>query len=157
MDASIADWINSRFDMISTIDTIGENDKKFFLITSAINEDRVDVLEFIIGRDRQEEYALVTINVLLSYSAHSGKVKAMKWLIDNGADVNARNVTKDSDQTPVFCAAINGHVEAIKLLKEHGADINARNDDGVTPLGMAIKNSHIEAAEYLRANGALER
>ena len=59
----------------------------------------------------------------------------MRFLVDKGADVNARNNTKeypdDIGETILFKAY---KPELIKYLVDKGADVNARDDMGRTPL-----------------------
>lgn len=40
-------------------------------------------------------------------------------------------------------------LSAIKILVEAGAPVNMVNDDGYTPLGLAVMHDNVEAAEYL--------
>lgn len=63
-------------------------------------------------------------------------MELVKTLIDNCADVNARD--KD-DNTPLHLALKTRKVELIKLLIDKGADMNASNNDGYTPLLLALK------------------
>ena len=56
----------------------------------------------------------------------------MKFLLEHGADVNARdNTLKDSLH---FLAEHGGYLEVARMLVRHGADINSRDDSGKTPL-----------------------
>lgn len=47
-----------------------------------------------------------------------GQEKAIRWLIKNGADVNAMDLVGD---TPLNCAANLGDMTAVRVLLEHGA------------------------------------
>jgi ankyrin repeat protein len=42
----------------------------------------------------------------------------------------------------------------VELLLERGADPEAVEDNGATPLQLALKNGHTGVAEVLRARGA---
>ena len=68
-----------------------------------------------------------------------------KLLIDNGADVNARN---NKGETPLF---YSNHPEFAKLLIKYGADVNARNNDSETPLFYVKK---LAFAKLFIDNGA---
>jgi len=74
----------------------------------------------------------------------------MKWLKEQGFDVNAKN---DSADTPMHSAAKGGHVSAMQWLKEQGADVNAKIR-WRTPMYEAACGGNIEAMEWLKENGA---
>ncbi|MHC4604821.1 MAG: ankyrin repeat domain-containing protein [Planctomycetota bacterium] len=42
------------------------------------------------------------------------------------------------------------------MLISHGADVTAKNDDGETPLDLAIRDGYKELVELLRKHGAKE-
>ena len=80
----------------------------------------------------------------------------MKMLIDNGADVNARESSHGF--SPLHSAAINEKLSLVKMLVERGADVNARGkgeESEYTPLSWALINSNYEMVEYLRTHGAI--
>jgi len=84
-------------------------------------------------------------------AAKQGDVEAAKWLIENGADINAKN---NNDYTALINAAINGYTAIVELLIENGADINAKNNNGNTALTLAAYNGHTDIVKYLIENGA---
>ena len=57
------------------------------------------------------------------------QVKMTEFLIQNGADVNAKG---DDGGTALHAAAFLGQYEIAKLLIQNGADVNARNNEGET-------------------------
>lgn len=67
----------------------------------------------------------------LHKAAYEGHYAIAKILIDNGAEINARD---KFDETSLHEAARYGKTEIVKLLVEHNADINALNKDNKTPL-----------------------
>lgn len=65
----------------------------------------------------------------------------MEYLIEIGADVNARNSSGDS---VLLMAAQKNNREAGELLLKHKADIFATNMENNSPLRVAFKNANVE-------------
>jgi uncharacterized protein len=76
-----------------------------------------------------------------------------RWLIEQGADVNAAadNAMKVA---PVHAAAAACDRETMALLLERGADPNARQQADYTPLHGAASRGDVEMAKLLLAHGA---
>ena len=66
-----------------------------------------------------------------------GDAQAVRKLIDNGADVNARDA---EGNTPLILASFYASPTCVALLLENGADANAANKAGVTALHRAATN-----------------
>ena len=95
------------------------------------------------------------INDDLRSAAGSDNVKKVSRLLDNGADVNAKDKIGN---TPLHYTAGWGHKDVAalliaELLIAKGADVNDKNNDGDTPLHIAVKNGHMDVAELLRQKG----
>ncbi|MDX6385858.1 MAG: hypothetical protein QOK48_3431 [Blastocatellia bacterium] len=86
----------------------------------------------------------------LFLAASSGKLRAVRYLLDEGAEVNCREAGGSS---PLIEAAYNGHVEVIKELLLRGAEVNAISDYG-TALDIAISRRNSATVEVLRHLGA---
>lgn len=68
--------------------------------------------------------AAENLNDQLLTAARKGDLRAVRALVDKGADVNAKTVHGVS----ALCfAAGNGHLETVKFLLERGADLNAKD------------------------------
>ena len=87
--------------------------------------------------------------------------RAVKTLLDAGADINAIN---EADYTALHGAAFRGLNEVIQILVDRGADINARDFKGQTPYRIAegAKQSfqfqaYPETAEFIKQLGANTR
>ena len=52
---------------------------------------------------------------------------AVKWLLDHGADPNARWSHWDADVTPLHLAVLGAHAEIVRLLLHAGADPRIRD------------------------------
>ena len=87
----------------------------------------------------------------LHIKCSQGDIEAVKWHLDEGADVNAKD---KEGMTPLHCAASSDYKEIIELLIAKGADVNAKTKSGRTPLDRAISNNHPETADLLRKHGA---
>ena len=87
----------------------------------------------------------------LHAAAIENDMEAARWLIANGAEVNAKT---DRDNTPLHDAAAKNAAEVAKLLIDNGAEVNAKNEDGNTPLHFAAENNAAEVAKLLIDNGA---
>ena len=70
----------------------------------------------------------------LHHAAGFGDIETIKLLLDNGADVNAKNRL---DGTPLHWAVRSD--EKTRLLLKHGAEINSKTQDGSTPLYLASR------------------
>ena len=80
----------------------------------------------------------------LSWAALLDEAKIAKFLIEKGADVNAKS--RDGG-TPLHSAAFLGHTEIAELLIQKGADVNPENYKGETPLDASAVNW--EATEFI--------
>jgi hypothetical protein len=63
----------------------------------------------------------------LDWAARKGHSEITRLLLQNGADVNAKDRW---DRTPLHCSAFYGHIDILHLLVENGADLEAQDDDG---------------------------
>jgi ankyrin repeat protein len=85
----------------------------------------------------------------LHMAAGRGHVKVAKLLLDNGAEVNARD---QSQFTPLHEAAISGSPEMVTLLLDHHADPTAKSWDGKTALIYAQDRRDQEIIRLLETN-----
>ncbi len=86
----------------------------------------------------------------LLLAAGEGRLDAVRYLLDQGADVNARDERGRSALTE---ATFYGNTSVIKELVLRGADINAVSNEG-TALDIAVSNKHDVIAELLKHYGA---
>ena len=85
-------------------------------------------------------------------AARSGDLAAIKSLVTDGTNVNART---RYDGSALAFACDKGHLDIVAYLLEHGAEVNVTdNFYEFTPIVMASFNEHVEIIELLLANGA---
>ena len=75
----------------------------------------------------------------LHAAVSSDQLKMVEWLLDAGADVNAR---QQSDYTPLMGAAANARTAIMELLLARGADAAMRTTEGRTAADLAREHGH---------------
>lgn len=71
----------------------------------------------------------------LHWACQSGHTPVVKYLLEHGADANAK---LEDNTTPLFICLRGRHPEAVRTLIENGADVNAMSDVGMTPFVLAV-------------------
>ena len=114
-----------------------------------------------------------SLNKQLLEAARKGQPNKVKWSLEAGADVNAKDnrgntpllwaafqaltsahLAIPSGDIPSYILARNRYAKVAKALIYAGADVNARNDDGDTPLLQAAWNGRTDLAKALIYAGA---
>ena len=80
-------------------------------------------------------------------AAREGDLKAVRRMIDDGADVNAFG---NGRQTALIAAAARGRREVVKVLLDAGADANLRDAKGKTAAEAAAAKGHDRIADSIR-------
>jgi ankyrin repeat protein/predicted membrane channel-forming protein YqfA (hemolysin III family) len=131
-----------------------------FFVNLAITQTRIDVMNLLLanGLDINKKInekinEMETSSTLLHIAASGGFLEAVKWLLDNGAEIDARDEPNNS--TPMHYAAQLGRIDVIRFLKERGADIYARNSGDNSPMDIAASISNkTESIKCLKELGA---
>lgn len=87
----------------------------------------------------------------LHIAAMKGKIDEMRSLIEEGADLNAKD---NAGWTPLHEACNHGHIDAVQELLRAGVLVNTPGYEDETALMDAVLNGHFEIVELLLQNGA---
>lgn len=71
--------------------------------------------------------AIAPASGTLHLAAKRGDARAAEWLLEHGADPNARWAHWDADVTPLHLAAMQGHADVARVLLDRGADPTIRD------------------------------
>lgn len=118
--------------------------------------DKVGTLEDLIKAVRWAEsqsYQKRMEQVGLIGAVKMGDIEAVKWLLDHGADVNAREDDKYG-WTALLYAQENHHLDIVKALIHKGADVNMGDNNRRTPLICASRLGNTDIVKELLAAGA---
>jgi len=86
----------------------------------------------------------------LHYAAWRGHADVCKFLLENGADIDARG---PNGITPVMMAVRSGDLETVKWLVWEVADLSLKSVDGASALSWAEKLGMEDIAKHLRLAG----
>ena len=76
----------------------------------------------------------------LNCAVYRGDIEMVKWLLHEGADVNAKG--EYPDKTALMEAATWGNVEIAEILLKAGAEVNVQDDLGCTALMWATISNY---------------
>jgi len=95
------------------------------LLFKAVQENRIDIVKELIAKGVDINVKDEVGSTPLHTAAFSGHFEIVKFLIENGADVNA--VNDEFGETPIFNAVAKGHIDIVKYLIEKGARLDIIN------------------------------
>jgi ankyrin repeat protein len=130
----------------------------FTALALAAHFGHIETLQFLISRGgNMNAVSKHSMNVTPLHAALFGRrVEAAKVLVAAGADVTPRRGGSGSPRagwTALHYCAGYGSAELVEPLIDRGADINAPDDEGKTPLQVAIESAQQEVAELLLNRG----
>lgn len=117
--------------------------------------------EIVAGSTSEAEQMIISKSVAIDeryrfgepihVAAEHGRLDMAAMLVQNGAQVNARDNTK---KQPIHKAVQQGDVKMVLFLLSNGADASARDMHGNQPLHIATDLGHAKIAEILIQHGA---
>jgi ankyrin repeat protein len=87
----------------------------------------------------------------LKQAVHDGDVKALRSLINSGADLSSLHT---DGQSLLHLASWSNDADMVELLVESGLDVSAVDEKGRTPLHFAAAYGHLMTAQQLIEMGA---
>jgi len=87
----------------------------------------------------------------LLFAARNGQTEAVKMLLDEGVEVDARGLWL---QTPLMETVRHGHVDAARLLLNRGAEVCATDQHDGTALFQAVAADQVPMVDLLLSQGA---
>ncbi len=100
---------------------------------------------------RTQESCIKYFNTPFADVSHFGYLDIVKYLVANGADINAKS---DNGGTALMFAARDGQLEIVKYLVSKGANVNYTSKHYWTALKTAAGNGQLEVVKYLISKGA---
>jgi hypothetical protein len=145
--------IGYEFYLIDGVDHAGDANAQTIL-----DRDEAQIREIAeivcLGREQIEEEIrierITESDEPLHRAIQYGDVNEVRGLIEEGADVNAKD---GSDRIPLGYAAEKGSMEIVELLISAGADVNGCGHDDLVPFVWASETGHIEIAKLLILEG----
>ena len=121
-------------------------------LNTAAHWEQNEIVELLIQKGANINYNIEPFRATpLHIAAEKGNTKMVSFLVDNGADL----IAKDNYRfTPLHLAASEGSVNSVELLIKKGSDVNAKSDSGSTPLHGAASQGHKEIAGLLIGAGS---
>ena len=122
-------------------------------IFTAVARGDVARVKALVREDKTLLKAEAGVESPLVWAAGHNKPEVLKWLLDQGADINFHN---DWDGSVLSVAVWKGHTEIVKILLDRGANIElgAGKDAYGTPLHRACWQGNKELAALLLDHGA---
>jgi RNA polymerase sigma factor (sigma-70 family) len=150
----IAQFLN---DDASLLDS--QSPEGFTALALAAHFGQINTLEFLVSRGA--DLNIVSQHAMGVTPLHAAlfgrRVEAARILIEAGADVTPKRGGPGwprAGWTALHYCASFGFVDLIRAIIERGADVNALDDEGRTPLRVAIEANHQMAANSLLQIGA---
>lgn len=142
-------WILDSGYPLTTMQEVGAT-------THAALNDRIDVLKYLLYDKKFDINTQSYDNTALESAAHFASLDTIKFLVDNGANVNGG---KKQYSPPLTTAVMFNRADVVKYLIEKGADVNLAgiSSDGSKnsrPLTKAIQSGYFDMVKLLIDNGA---
>ncbi len=147
-------------DGYSFLDTVlfNENiyDDKYKALRALSTRERLDIARALVAKGADVNEKDLDGNSCLHRAVSKGNIEIIKFLLENKADVGAKNNYFDGETALYIAIKEKKSIEIIKLLIAKGADVNTKGGQyGYTLLSMALGHpDYINVMQLLIKNGA---
>lgn len=94
-------------------------------------------------RDAANIYGMTALH----FAAQNGNTEVVKYLLENGADVNAQDTVLS--RSAIHFAAENGNLDCVRCIAEQDANLLDKDIYGATALHYAAKCNRLDVMKYL--------
>lgn len=112
-----------------------------YALRIAVQGNRVTLIKMLLQEKGVSSIEPETGNTLLHIAAGSGSMNALKYLLTQGCEIDARN---SWEQTPLQEAVDTCHLACAKVLLQAGANPHLENNNGQSAFDLATEVLHIE-------------
>ncbi|MES2790910.1 MAG: ankyrin repeat domain-containing protein [Planctomycetota bacterium] len=119
-------------------------------IRAAIKQGNLERVADLIGSDQSRLNMMTPFGTWLHVAAAQGKLQIVKWLVENGLDINAEGGIAGGGALHV--AASDGHLDIVRYLTDRGAHLDVSKSER-NPLFGAICIGHTSIAKFLIESG----
>lgn len=126
----------------------------FSMIHRSIDRDDLPGVREELDQGEDIERRNIRDHTPLLWAAKADRDGIVRYLVEQGADINATTPVKTGEVTALRYAIDNGNYELASFLIDHGADVNQKNEKGWTPLMTAARTGRIDIIDMLLEAGA---
>ncbi|MBF0362911.1 MAG: ankyrin repeat domain-containing protein [Oligoflexia bacterium] len=136
---------------VASLKNLNPEDENAKTVIKSITQSIKDAVTVVKGKFADNIDELIKVRsknskTLLMVAAQLGCLENAKLLVENGADIKA----KDSlGKTPLHYAAMGGNLDIVNIFTNLGSGINAMDSKRRTPIVMAINHHHHKIFDFL--------
>lgn len=155
--------VNAKHEINSALEWAVANNPNPEIIKFLLKEDKITDRTFLVHKaafgntteilDMFLE-STADLNALLIDASANKHAGVIRYLVERGANINARDAEYNWNNTVLMCAVEWENLWAVKILIELGADVKAKNAIGETALDLAKSVKNHEIIQILQENGA---
>jgi ankyrin repeat protein len=120
-------------------------------LAAALNN--FDIVKLLVEYGARVNHTTKTNSTPLRCACFHGNVPMARYLIEHGAD---KSIAKEHNESNLMLGVFREHVQLVSyLVDELECDVNQCDDDGRSPLYLAVERGSLELVEFLLKHGAL--